>query len=192
MKNLQIQLSALRENNSKLNVEVNCLKALRHEAEAMSKKDKRGVEKFLIERRDLKHNLSTFETTKKEIITELNKLKLNINTLNTSVSDLPRSLNVERIRIDQLNGSRVQGVVSLKDKTNIINDKVKDFDNELNPIKNNVNTYSKAISDLRITNIEQELKAMDKTNCSYTSTLKTNQEHCSTQTKSYGTINSES
>ena len=69
--------------------------------------------------------------------------------MNTNVSDLRKSLNVESIRINQLNDSRVQGLVSLKAKTNIINDKVKDFDNELNTMKNNVNTYSKAISDLR-------------------------------------------
>ena len=69
--------------------------------------------------------------------------------MNTNVSDLRKSLNVESIRINQLNNSRVQGLVSLKAKTNIINDKVKDFDCELNTMKNNVNTYSKAISDLR-------------------------------------------
>ena len=190
MKNLQIQLSSLRESNSKLNVEVNSLKAFRQEAEAKSKKDKREVEKSLNEIKDLKHNLIICETTK----TEVNKLKSDIKMLNTSVSDLSKSLNIESIRINQLNDSRVQGVVSLKAKTNIINDKVKDFDNELNTMKNNVNTYSKAISDLRsrITHTEKELKAMDKTKCSYASALKTNQEHCSTQTKSYETFNSES
>ena len=92
--------------------------------------------------------------------------------MNTNVSDLRKSLKVESIRITQLNDSRVQGIVSL----NIINDKVKDFDNELNTMKNNVNTYSKAISDLRsrITNTEKELKTMDKTKSSYASALKTN------------------
>jgi predicted nucleic acid-binding Zn-ribbon protein len=75
-----------------------------------------------------------------------------------------------------LNDSRVQGLVSLKAKTNIINDKVKDFDCELNTMKNNVNTYSKAISDLRsrISNTEKELKTMDKTKSAYASALKTN------------------
>lgn len=52
----------------------------------MSKKDKREVEKSLTEIRDLKHNLNTFETTKTEIITEVNKLKSN-----RSVSDLRKS-----------------------------------------------------------------------------------------------------
>ena len=165
-------------------------RTVRQKAGAMSKMDKREVEKSLNEIKDLKHNLIICETTK----TEVNKLKSDIKMLNTSVSDLSKSLNIESIRINQLNDSRVQGVVSLKAKTNIINDKVKDFDNELNTMKNNVNTYSKAISDLRsrITHTEKELKAMDKTKCSYASALKTNQEHCSTQTKSYETFNSES
>ena len=176
MKNLQIQFFSLRESNSKLNVEVNSLKAFRQAAEAISKKDKREVEKSLNEIKDLKHKITTFETTKTEIITEVNKLKSDIKTLNTNVSDLRNSLNVESIRINQLNDSRVQGVVSLKAKTNIINDKVKDFDYELNTMKNNVNTYSKAIRDLRsrITNTEKELKTMDKTKSSYASALKTN------------------
>ena len=96
--------------------------------------------------------------------------------MNTNVSDLRKSLNVESIRINQLNDSRVQGLVSLKAKTNIINDKVKDFDCELNTMKNNVNTYSKVISDLRsrISNTEKELKTMDKTKSAYASALKTN------------------
>jgi hypothetical protein len=44
----------------------------------MSKKDKREIMKSLIELRDLKHNLTTIEATKTEIITEVNKLKSNI------------------------------------------------------------------------------------------------------------------
>ena len=72
-------------------------------------KDKREVEKSLTEIRDLKHNLNTFETTKTEIITEVNKLKSNNKTLKRSVSNLRKSL-----RINQWNDSRVQGVVSLK------------------------------------------------------------------------------
>ena len=152
------------------------MKAFRQAADAISKKDKSEVEKSLNEIKDLKHKITTFETTKTEIITEVNKLKSDIKTLNTNVSDLRNSLNVESIRINQLNDSRVQGVVSLKAKTNIINDKVKDFDYELNTMKNNVNTYSKAIRDLRsrITNTEKELKTMDKTKSSYASALKTN------------------
>ena len=85
-----------------------------------------------------------------------------------------------------MNDSRVQGVVSLKAKTNIINYKVKDFDDELNAMKNNVNTYSKAKSNLRsrITNTEKDLKSLDNTKCSYASALETNQEYSSTQTQS--------
>ena len=59
-------------------MEVNSLKGLRQEAENMSKKDKREIMKSLIEPRDLKHNLTTIEATKTEIITEVNKLKSNI------------------------------------------------------------------------------------------------------------------
>jgi hypothetical protein len=60
MKNLQIQFSSLRESNSKLNVEVNSLKAFRQAAGAISKKDKSEVEKSLNEIKDLKHKITTF------------------------------------------------------------------------------------------------------------------------------------
>jgi hypothetical protein len=73
-----MHLSSLRESNSNLSVEVNSLTGLRQEAENMSKKDKREIMKSLIELRDLKHNLTTIEATKTEIITEVNKLKSNI------------------------------------------------------------------------------------------------------------------
>ena len=60
-------------------------------------------------------------------------------------------------------------------------------------MKNNVNTYSKAKSDLRSrhTNTEKDLKSLDNTKCSYASALETNQEYSSTQTQSQGAINSE-
>jgi hypothetical protein len=73
-----MHLSSLRESNSNVSVEVNSLTGLRQEAENMSKKDKREIMKSLIELRDLKHNLTTIEATKTEIITEVNKLKSNI------------------------------------------------------------------------------------------------------------------
>ncbi|XP_063435496.1 putative leucine-rich repeat-containing protein DDB_G0290503 [Mytilus trossulus] len=139
-----------------------------HEAEMICKSKKLEIEK------SFRNKLDEYENSIQQLTTDVNKIKNDFKTVKLDVNELRSSVKSESYRINQLSDTRAQGVVSLKTKTNIMSDKLKEFDDELKKVNIDCCSHTRSISDLRkrIINTEKDVKVLDKSTKSYADFLK--------------------
>lgn len=175
LRNFQNQISSLRENNENLAKTVNNMSVVTHEAEMTCKSNKLAIEKSS---GTFRNKLDEYENSIQQLTTDVNKIKNDFKTVKLDVNELRSSVKSESCRINQLSDTRAQGVVSLKTKTNIMSDKLKEFDDELKKVNIDCCSHAKSISDLRkrIINTEKDVKVLDKSTKSYADILKSKSE----------------
>ncbi|VDI71359.1 Hypothetical predicted protein [Mytilus galloprovincialis] len=146
-----------------------------HEAEMTCKSNKLAIEKSS---GTFRNKLDEYENSIQQLTTDVNKIKNDFKTVKLDVNELRSSVKSESCRINQLSDTRAQGVVSLKTKTNIMSDKLKEFDDELKKVNIDCCSHAKSISDLRkrIINTEKDVKVLDKSTKSYADILKSKSE----------------
>ncbi|CAC5361824.1 unnamed protein product [Mytilus coruscus] len=175
LQNFQNQISSLRENNENLAKTVNNMSVVSYEAEITCKSNKLAIEKSL---GTFRNKLDEYENSIQQLTTDVNKIKNDFKTVKLDVNELRSSVKSESCRINQLSDTRAQGVVSLKTKTNLMSDKLKEFDDVLNKVNIDCCSHAKSISDLRkrIINTEKDVKVLDKSTKSYADILKSKSE----------------
>ena len=172
--NVQNQISSLRDNNENLSSTATSLSAALNITEKQCSSNKTCIEKLTNQNTEFRKTLIEYEKNTETLNADVNKIKNNFKHLFGSVSELRTKLKSETIRIDKLSDTRPQGVMSLKTKTNLINDKLKEFDDMLNKVDSDLSSHSKSISDLRkrMVNTEKDVKTLYKSSKSYADILK--------------------
>ncbi|VDI32382.1 Hypothetical predicted protein [Mytilus galloprovincialis] len=128
---------------------------------------------------DLDKKLSSSAKDWDQLKHESGKLKKDTAILSKNYKGLQNDVKIESSRINQISDTRFLGVQSIKAKTDLLNDKVKEINDTLASTQEKSASFSQSITDIRkrLSKAEKEVNCLDKTSKSYANILTTKIDH---------------
>lgn len=105
---------------------------------------------------------------------DVGKVKKDVAIISKDFKELQITAKSESVRINQLSDTRVLGVQSLKAKTDLLNDKLKEINDSISTTQENSASFSRSITDIRkrLSKTEKDIGSLDKSRKSYADILK--------------------
>lgn len=105
---------------------------------------------------------------------DVGKVKKDVAIISKDFKELQNTVKSESVRINQISDTRVLGVQSLKAKTYLLNDKLKEINDSISTTQENSTSFSRSMTDIRkrLSKTEKEIGSLDKSRKSYADVLK--------------------
>ncbi|CAG2192505.1 MYH1s [Mytilus edulis] len=178
-KNFQNQITALRNTCENSNHQLSEFKIRFTQQNSQCDSHNAVISKLEKASSDLDKKLSTSAKDWDQLKHESGKLKNDTAILSKNYKGLQNDVKIESSRINQISDTRFLGVQSIKAKTDLLNDKVKEINDTLASTQEKSASFSQSITDIRkrLSKAEKEVNCLDKTSKSYANILTTKMDH---------------
>ena len=130
-----------------------------------------------------------------QVKSDVGKVKTDVAIISKDFKELQNTVKSESVRINQISDIRVLGVQSLKTKTDLLNDKLKEINDSISTTQENSTSFSRSMTDIRkrLSKTEKEIGSLDKSRKSYADVLKAessrSREKCDNQLELQNSLN---
>ncbi|CAG2257743.1 unnamed protein product [Mytilus edulis] len=178
-KNFQNQITALRNTCENSNHQLSEFKIKFTQQNSQCDSHNEVISKLEKASSDLDKKLSNSAKDWDQLKHESGKLKNDTAILSKNYKGLQNDVKIESSRINQISDTRFLGVQSIKAKTDLLNDKVKEINDTLASTQEKSASFSQSITDIRkrLSKAEKEVNCLDKTSKSYANILTTKMDH---------------